>query len=95
MLAAAAKKLSVRLQAVDSNGLLPLRAAEKEFPTAFSSESMRKRAWRRRISRCCSGSNVRKGAQIMLFLLSVWTRYGHAAKIWRVGKPVAGDAASR
>jgi deoxyribodipyrimidine photo-lyase len=33
---AAATKLAVRLQAVDSNGLLPLRAAEKEFPTAFS-----------------------------------------------------------
>ena len=36
MVAAAAKRLSVRLEAVDSNGLLPLRAAEQTFPTAYS-----------------------------------------------------------
>ena len=35
MLAAAARKLSVRLEAVDSNGLLPLRAADKPFARAF------------------------------------------------------------
>jgi deoxyribodipyrimidine photo-lyase len=36
MVAAAGKKLSVRLEAVDSNGLLPLRAAEQTFTTAYS-----------------------------------------------------------
>jgi deoxyribodipyrimidine photo-lyase len=36
MVAAAAKKLSVRLDAVDSNGLLPLRAAQQAYPTAYA-----------------------------------------------------------
>ena len=36
MLAAAAQKLSVRLEAVDANGLLPLRAASYAFTRAFS-----------------------------------------------------------
>jgi len=35
MVAAAAMKLFVRLEAVDSNGLLPLRAADKAFVRAF------------------------------------------------------------
>lgn len=34
MIAAAAARLPVRLEAVDSNGLLPLRAADKDFVTA-------------------------------------------------------------
>jgi deoxyribodipyrimidine photo-lyase len=34
MIAAAADRLPVRLEAVDSNGLLPLRAADKDFVTA-------------------------------------------------------------
>ena len=33
---AASRKIPVRLIQVDSNGLLPLRAAEKAFPTAYS-----------------------------------------------------------
>jgi deoxyribodipyrimidine photo-lyase len=36
MVAAAAKKLTVRLEAVDSNGMLPLRAADQIFVTAYS-----------------------------------------------------------
>jgi len=36
MVAAAAKKVPVLLEQVDSNGLLPLRAAPKEFTTAFA-----------------------------------------------------------
>jgi deoxyribodipyrimidine photo-lyase len=36
MVAAAAKTLPVRLEAVDSNGLLPLRAADQIFVTAYS-----------------------------------------------------------
>lgn len=36
MLEAAATQLPVRLEAVDSNGLLPLRAAATEFPTAYA-----------------------------------------------------------
>jgi deoxyribodipyrimidine photo-lyase len=36
MVAGAAKKISVRLEAVDSNGLLPLRAAEQAFSTAHA-----------------------------------------------------------
>lgn len=36
MVAAAAACLPVRLEQVDSNGLLPLRAADRVFPTAFS-----------------------------------------------------------
>lgn len=35
MVAAAARKLKVRLEAVDSNGLLPMRAAEQVFSRAF------------------------------------------------------------
>ena len=35
MVASAAKKLNVRLEAVDSNGLLPLRAADQVFARAF------------------------------------------------------------
>ncbi|MGA2430372.1 MAG: deoxyribodipyrimidine photolyase [Candidatus Acidiferrum sp.] len=36
MVAAAAKKLAVKLEAVDSNGMLPLRAASQVFSTAYS-----------------------------------------------------------
>lgn len=36
LIAAAATQLPVRLEAVDSNGLLPLRATERVFTTAFS-----------------------------------------------------------
>lgn len=36
MVDAAASRLSVRLEAVDSNGLLPLRATDRVFTTAFS-----------------------------------------------------------
>jgi deoxyribodipyrimidine photo-lyase len=36
MLEAAAKQLRVRLEAVDSNGLLPLRAADRVFGTAYA-----------------------------------------------------------
>ena len=36
MVSAAARKLPVRLEAVDSNGLLPLRAADKVFSTAYA-----------------------------------------------------------
>ena len=36
MLAAAAGKLPVRMEAVDANGLLPVRAADRAFPTAFA-----------------------------------------------------------
>jgi deoxyribodipyrimidine photo-lyase len=35
MVAAAARKLKVRMEKVDSNGLLPLRAADKAFSAAF------------------------------------------------------------
>ena len=36
MVASAAKKIDARLEAVDSNGLLPLRAAEQTFSTAYA-----------------------------------------------------------
>jgi deoxyribodipyrimidine photo-lyase len=36
MVSAAAAKLTVRLESVDSNGLLPLRATDRVFTTAFS-----------------------------------------------------------
>jgi deoxyribodipyrimidine photo-lyase len=36
MVASAARQLSVRLEQVDSNGLLPLRASPHDFPTAYS-----------------------------------------------------------
>jgi deoxyribodipyrimidine photo-lyase len=36
LVAAAARQVPVRLEAVDSNGLLPLRAADQAFPTAYS-----------------------------------------------------------
>ncbi|GAC1633902.1 MAG: deoxyribodipyrimidine photolyase [Candidatus Acidiferrum sp.] len=36
MVASAASRLPVRLETVDSNGLLPLRAAEVVFPTAYA-----------------------------------------------------------
>jgi len=36
MTAAAGKKLAVRLELVDGNGLLPLRAADRDFPTAYA-----------------------------------------------------------
>ncbi len=36
MVAAAASRLDVRVEAVDGNGLHPLRAVERVFPTAFS-----------------------------------------------------------
>jgi len=35
MVTAAAERVPIRLEAVDSNGLLPLRAAEKDFYTAY------------------------------------------------------------
>lgn len=36
MVSAAARKVRVLLEAVDSNGLLPLRAADREFPSAYT-----------------------------------------------------------
>jgi deoxyribodipyrimidine photo-lyase len=36
LVASAAKKISARLEAVDSNGLLPLRAADQVFTTAYA-----------------------------------------------------------
>lgn len=39
MVTAAAKKLGVKLELVDSNGLLPIRASDRVFPTAFSFRS--------------------------------------------------------
>jgi deoxyribodipyrimidine photo-lyase len=36
MVAAAGRRLAVRLEAIDSNGLLPMRAADRAFPTAFA-----------------------------------------------------------
>lgn len=36
MVAAAAAKVPVRLEQVDGNGLLPLRAADRDFPTAYA-----------------------------------------------------------
>jgi deoxyribodipyrimidine photo-lyase len=36
MLEAAGRRLRVRLEAVDGNGLLPLRASDRAFPTAFA-----------------------------------------------------------
>lgn len=36
MLAAAARQLSVRLEMVDSNGLLPLRVADHDYPSAYA-----------------------------------------------------------
>lgn len=36
MTAAAARKVAVRMEAVDSNGLLPMRSTERTFTTAFS-----------------------------------------------------------
>jgi deoxyribodipyrimidine photo-lyase len=36
MVAAAAARLPVRLEAVDSNGILPMRAADQVFPTAYA-----------------------------------------------------------
>jgi deoxyribodipyrimidine photo-lyase len=39
MVAAAGARLDVRLEAIDSNGLLPLRSADRAFPTAYSFRS--------------------------------------------------------
>ncbi len=36
MVAAASEQLQVRLEAVDANGLLPMRAADRDFPTAYA-----------------------------------------------------------
>ncbi len=36
MVEAAAQQVDVRLETVDSNGLLPLRSAQKDFPTAYA-----------------------------------------------------------
>ncbi len=36
MVAAVGKKLDVKLESIDSNGLLPLRAADRDFPRAYS-----------------------------------------------------------
>jgi deoxyribodipyrimidine photo-lyase len=46
MLDAAARRLDVRLEAIDSNGLLPLRAADREFTTAFSFRAFLQRSLR-------------------------------------------------
>ena len=47
MVAAAARKIDVRLEAVDSNGLMPLRAAEgRVFSTAFSFRAFLQRGLR-------------------------------------------------
>lgn len=40
MLASASEKVSVMLEAVDSNGLLPLGAADKDYPTAYAFRRM-------------------------------------------------------
>lgn len=46
MLDAAARRLAVRLEAVDSNGLLPMRLAGKAFSTAFAFRAHLQRAFR-------------------------------------------------
>ncbi|MGD9906711.1 MAG: deoxyribodipyrimidine photolyase [Vicinamibacterales bacterium] len=44
MVAAAAPRLTVRLEAVDGNGIVPMRAADRAFPTAY--------AFRRYLQQC-------------------------------------------
>jgi deoxyribodipyrimidine photo-lyase len=46
MLNAAARRITVRLEAVDSNGLLPMRLAGKAFPTAFAFRAHMQRSLR-------------------------------------------------
>jgi deoxyribodipyrimidine photo-lyase len=50
MAAAAARQAPVRLEAVDSNGLLPLRAADHAFPTAFGFRRFLQRSLPRHLS---------------------------------------------
>ena len=44
MVAAAGQRLDVRLEAVDSNGLLPMAAGEREHPTAYAFRRLLQRA---------------------------------------------------
>ena len=49
MIAAAAGRLDVRVEAVDGNGLHPLRAADRVFPTAFSFRAHLQKTLRRHL----------------------------------------------
>jgi len=49
MIAAAAGRLDVRLEAVDGNGLHPLRAVDRVFPTAFSFRAHLQKTLRRHL----------------------------------------------
>jgi deoxyribodipyrimidine photo-lyase len=51
MVAAAGRQLPVRLEAVDSNGLLPLRAADRAFPTAYGFRRFLQRTLRDHLGR--------------------------------------------
>jgi len=50
MLGAAASKVAVRLEAVDANGLLPLAASERAFPTAFAFRAFLQKSLRPHLS---------------------------------------------
>ena len=49
MVAAAAGRLDVRVEAVDGNGLHPLRAVDRVFPTAFSFRAHLQKTLRRHL----------------------------------------------
>jgi deoxyribodipyrimidine photo-lyase len=77
MVNAAANKLAVRLEAVDSNGLLPLRATDQVSPTAFAFRRFLQKNLPKHLSKVPAPSpfakaNFARGAEIPRQILERW-----------------------
>jgi deoxyribodipyrimidine photo-lyase len=91
MVAAAAHQVPVRLEAVDSNGLLPLRAADHAFPTAYGFRRFLQRSLPRHLAEPPSADPLARRRLPALRRLprSVTTRWPPASAALLEGEPAA------
>jgi deoxyribodipyrimidine photo-lyase len=91
MLAAAALQVPVRLEAVDSNGLLPFRAATNAFPTAYSFRRFLQRSLSRHLGEAPAANPLARRRLPALRRLprDVTTRWPPAPTALRDGAPAA------
>ena len=91
MVTAAAEQVPVRLEALDSNGLLPLRAAEDAFPTAYGFRRFLQRSLPRYLGECPAADPLARHRLPALRHLprSVTTRWPPAPAVLLDGDPEA------
>jgi deoxyribodipyrimidine photo-lyase len=95
MVAAAAQKIAVRLEAVDSNGLLPLRGAERAFPTAYAFRRFLQKALPAHLAEFPSADPLAKGNAILVsptLSRGLVSRWPAASEALLSGKPGALEA---